>query len=91
MDKIATIVNYLKSNIALQSGAFLTSDRNFRDVVKKKTGTRSQVNLLLGALLRQSGFKVTPVLLSTRSHGRVAKTYPLLNRFNYVIMSLKVI
>jgi Domain of Unknown Function with PDB structure (DUF3857) len=90
IDKIAAIVDYLKTNIALQSGAFLDSDRNFRDVIKKKTGTSSEVNLLLGALLKQAGFKVTPVLLSTRSHGRVAKTYPLLNRFNYILMSVEV-
>jgi hypothetical protein len=90
MDKIAAIVNYLKSNIAVQSGAFLSGDRNFSDVIKKKTGTASDINLLLGAMLRQADFKVTPVLMSTRSHGRVAQTYPLLSRFNYVLMSVEV-
>jgi hypothetical protein len=90
MGKIAAIVNYIKSNIAVQNGAFLDSDRNFRDIIKKKTGTASDINLLLGSMLREAGFKVTPVLMSTRSHGRVAKTYPLLNRFNYVLMSVEV-
>jgi hypothetical protein len=90
MDKISAIVDYLKTNIAIQNGAFLDSDRSFKDVIQKKTGTASQINLLLGAMLRVADFKVTPVLLSTRSHGRVVKTYPLLDRFDYVIMSVEI-
>jgi hypothetical protein len=89
MDKIASIVEYIKTNIAIENGAFLDSDRNFRDVIKKKVGTNAEINILLGCMLRHAGFKVTPVLMSTRSHGRVAKTYPLLNRFNYILMSVE--
>ena len=88
MAKVAAIVNYIKTNIAVQSGAFLESDRNLKEIIREKTGTSYDINILLGAMLRKADFKVTPILLSTRSHGRVAKTYPLLNRFNYVIMSV---
>ncbi len=90
MDKVAAIVDYIKTSIAIQNGVFLDRYRNFGDVIKKKVGTRSEMNLLLGSMLRHAGFKVTPVLLSTRSHGRVAKTYPLLNRFNYLLMSVEI-
>jgi Domain of Unknown Function with PDB structure (DUF3857) len=90
MDKIAAIVDYLKTNIAIQNGAFLQSDRYFSDVINKKSGTSSEINVILGAMLRQAGFDVTPILMSTRSHGRVAKTYPLLNRFNYLLMSVEI-
>jgi hypothetical protein len=90
MDKIVAISNYIKSNISLQNGFFLASDRSNEDVVKKKTGTANDINLLLGAMLSEAGLKVTPVYLSTRSHGRVAQTYPLESRFNYLIMAVDI-
>ncbi|MFD1871910.1 DUF3857 domain-containing protein [Hymenobacter bucti] len=48
-------------------------------------GTAADVNLLLIAALRQAGLPAEPVLLSTRSHGRVNEQFPLLDQFNYVI------
>ena len=48
-------------------------------------GTAADVNLLLIAALREAGLPAEPVLLSTRSHGRVNQQFPLLDQFNYVI------
>ena len=48
-------------------------------------GTSADVNLLLIAALRDAGISAQPLLLSTRSHGRVNQQLPLLERFNYVI------
>ena len=90
MDKIAAISNYIKTNISTQNGFFLADDRSNEDVIQKKTGTVGDINLLFGAMLSEAGLKVTAVLLSTRSHGRVAKTYPLESRFNYLIMSVDI-
>ena len=51
-------------------------------------GTAADVNLLLLAALREAGLEAHPLLLSTRSHGRVSQEYPLLERFNYVVALL---
>ena len=48
-------------------------------------GSSADVNLLFIAALRQAGLPAEPVLLSTRSHGRVNQFFPLLEQFNYVI------
>ncbi len=48
-------------------------------------GTAADVNLLLIAALREAGLPAEPVLLSTRSHGRVNQFFPLLEQFNYVV------
>lgn len=48
-------------------------------------GTAADVNLLLIAALRGAGLPAHPVLLSTRAHGRLNPTIPLLDRFNYVV------
>ena len=48
-------------------------------------GTAGDVNLLLIAALRQAGLAAQPVILSTRAHGRVNQSFPLLEQFNYVV------
>ena len=48
-------------------------------------GTSADVNLLLIAALRGAGLPAHPVLLSTRAHGHLNPTVPLLDRFNYVL------
>ena len=90
MDKINALTNFVKTKIATQNGFFLADDRSNDDVIQKRTGTVGDINLLLGAMLTEAGFKVTPIYLSTRSHGRIAKTYPLQSRFNYLIMSVDI-
>ncbi|MDB5236450.1 MAG: hypothetical protein JWR44_3443 [Hymenobacter sp.] len=48
-------------------------------------GTAADVNLLLIAALRDAGIPAHPVLLSTRNHGRIIESLPMLERFNYVV------
>jgi hypothetical protein len=55
------------------------------DVIKKRSGTVGDINLLLVAMLRKDGFEADPVVLCTRDHGFSLSTYPMLNRLNYVI------
>jgi hypothetical protein len=47
-------------------------------------GNVADVNLVLIAALRVAGFTANPVLLSTRSHGRVRTALPQISQFNYV-------
>ncbi|MBC8085079.1 MAG: DUF3857 domain-containing protein, partial [Hymenobacter sp.] len=48
-------------------------------------GSSAEVNLLLIGALRSVGIAAHPLLLSTRNHGRVNQTLPMLERFNYVV------
>jgi hypothetical protein len=63
---------------------------NFRDVLKKNSGTVGDINLLLVALLRKKGLQADPVVLSTRDFGYNLVSYPLLSKLNYVIVRLKI-
>ena len=89
-EKIVAITNYVKANINVKIEGGILSDRTHKKVLEEKVGTVGDVNLLLGAMLAESGIKVKPVLLSTRKHGRVAMNYPLFERFNYVIMQAQI-
>ncbi len=58
---------------------------SLNDVVRKRSGTVGDINLLLVSMLRKVGLDADPVLLSTRDHGFNLPTYPMLLRLNYVI------
>ena len=62
-----------------------STDGSLRKAVEAHPGTSADVNLLLIAALRDAGIPAQPLLLSTRSHGRVNQSLPLLERFNYVV------
>jgi len=49
------------------------------------SGSAADVNLLLIGALRDAGLTANPLILSTRDHGRVNTTFPLLSKFNYVV------
>ena len=59
------------------------------DGVKKahdnRTGTAADINLMLVGMLRELGLDASPVLLSTRDHGRILEHYTMLTKFNYVV------
>ena len=61
------------------------TDGSLRKAYDAHSGTSADVNLLLIAALRQAGLSAHPVLLSTRTHGRVDQRFPLLAKFNYVV------
>lgn len=66
-----------------RQGIFIKN--SLREVVKKKSGSAAELNLLLIALLRQRFIEAYPVLLSTRSFGRNNPNYPLMEKLDHVI------
>jgi hypothetical protein len=65
-------------------------ETSLQDVVRKKSGSVGELNLLLVALLKRKFPAASPVLLSTREFGRNSKDYPEMSRLNYVIGTLKI-
>ncbi|UOQ76128.1 DUF3857 and transglutaminase domain-containing protein [Hymenobacter sp. 5516J-16] len=53
-------------------------------VLETRQGNAAEINLLLVRLLREAGLEAQPLLLSTRSHGRIQTELPVLSQFNYV-------
>jgi hypothetical protein len=61
-------------------------DVSIKNLLKEKVGSSFEINLLLENLLSSEDFKVSPILMSTRSNGLATKIYPVLTDFNYVIL-----
>ncbi|GAA4903856.1 DUF3857 domain-containing protein [Mucilaginibacter defluvii] len=57
---------------------------------EKKTGNSAEVNLILFHLLKQSGIKAYPMIVSTRDNGRVNPFSPNLHQFNRAVVYIPI-
>lgn len=84
LEKAKWVDSYLKKNFTYNgSTTYVTSD-DFKKINESKRGNAADLNLIAIGMLKAAGLNVTPVLLSTREHGKVALGYPFLDAFNYV-------
>ncbi len=63
-------------------------DSEIKEVIKNKTGNVSGINILTHNTLKQQGFEVAPVILSTRKNGYITKIHPVISDFNYIVTQL---
>ncbi len=86
-EKAAALYQYVSKTIKWNKRYYFRVKTTLNDVFLEKTGNSGEINLAYLALLRHAGIKAHPVLISTRSHGRMIKTYPIVDQFNHVIIS----
>lgn len=84
------IVNYVKSNYKWNGTTTKYAYSNVNSFMKEKTGTSGDMNLFLAGFLNQANIEAYPVILSTRSNGKIKADYPFTTFFNYVIVMAKV-
>ena len=82
-DKVGLIFNYVKNLMNWNSLYGYLTDVGVNKAYFDKTGNVSEINLMLVSMLRFSGIKSNPVLISTRSNG--ISFFPTRTGFNYVI------
>ncbi|WP_119079740.1 transglutaminase domain-containing protein [Chitinophaga alhagiae] len=87
--KAENIYNYVRDNFTCTDFSNRYTEQSLKTTFTKKNGSVTDINLLLVAMLRQAGLQAAPVLLSTRSHGKVYSLYPIASRFNYSIASVQ--
>lgn len=63
---------------------------NIGDALKNGLGSSADMNFLLINALKAAGFDAYPVILSTRSHGRIPIVHPSMTAFNYVITGITI-
>jgi hypothetical protein len=85
MQKFQYIVNYAKNNFKWNSVNSQFADKSPSDLIKDKIGNSAEINLWLVGALQEAGFEAYPVILSTRSHGKIQSDYPFSSSFNFVV------
>lgn len=62
--------------------------QNLSELVKSRTGSSAEINLLLCLLLNEAGIPSSPVLISTKGNGKVSKQFSFLDQFNHVMVGI---
>lgn len=84
-DKIAYIFNEVKNSMKWNDyDIWYTNDGTVK-AWEKKVGNSTEINLILYRLLKESGIKAYPMVVSTKEHGKVNLAYPGLRQFNKTI------
>lgn len=60
------------------------------DVLKEKTGTAKEKNMILTEMNKAAGISSWPVLISTRAHSKVDPSYPDDHQFNYLLSFVQI-
>lgn len=92
-DTIVLVENaydYIRNTMSWNEMARLGVSGKLDQIYEKKIGNATEINLILVAVLQELGFDANPVVLSTRSHGKVLPDIALIDRFNYSVAHLMV-
>ena len=84
-EKARKIYEYVRDNFTFNDNYGTQITTSLKDVVKNKSGSIADINMLLIAMLRTQKIMANPVILSTRSNGFTNEYYPLLSRYNYLV------
>lgn len=89
-EKISIISDYVKHNFNWTGFYGKYTSKKVSDLLKLKRGNVAEINLFLVGMLEEAGLNVAPIILSTRDHGKINKTYPFMHYFNYVIAQVSI-
>jgi hypothetical protein len=84
-EKIKIIYTYLCENISWDDSYSIFSDKTLNEAFRKKKANSGELNLMLLACLSEAKIKATPMLISTRTHGKVITLYPIQEQFNHLV------
>jgi len=79
------VLQLVQQHVKYNGQERLYTSQPTRKTYEQHQGNSADVNLLLLQTLRAADVPAKPLLLSTRSHGRIVTDMPLLSQFNYTI------
>lgn len=87
--RVMAAYDFVRQNIKWNGQSSIWA-RTIKKVFDDKKGDAADINLMLIALLREMKIDAHPVILSTRSNGRIHEAYALLKKFNYVVAHVSI-
>jgi hypothetical protein len=85
LEKSIEIIEYVKNNFTWNGHSSKYASQSSKDFLATKSGNSADINLFLLAMLNTAGINASPVILSTRDHGKINGDYPFDQFTNYVI------
>lgn len=83
--KVEFIIRELQKNLQW-NGDYSFFSNDILHAWVEKTGNNAELNLILMNLLSRTGISCAPLLVSTRSHGKIDKNFVRANQFNGLVV-----
>jgi hypothetical protein len=90
IEKAKKLYDYVRDNFTCTNFNRYRITSTLKEVYKTKTGSVADINMLLIAMLSSQNIAADPIILSTRSHGITNPYYPLMDKYNYVIVRVNI-
>ncbi|MDF9796623.1 uncharacterized protein YjhX (UPF0386 family) [Catalinimonas alkaloidigena] len=90
LKKLAILYSYMRDEVRWNGEQSLFAGQTSKKTLDEQSGNSADINLTLIAMLRALGIQAEPVALSTRSHGMMISSYPMLKQYNYVIVQVNI-
>ena len=84
-EQLIAVFRFIRSKISWNERHRMFTNRGARQAYREGRGNSAEVNINLINALRELGFDATPVVLSTRSNGRILPHQVTYSGFNHVI------
>ncbi|MCG8474340.1 MAG: DUF3858 domain-containing protein [Cytophagales bacterium] len=85
LDRAKEIYEFVRNRMTWNGKHRRTAFDPLRKKFQEQKGTSAEINLMLLSMLKTAGLQAEPVILSTRSNGKVHPFYPLLDNYNHVV------
>lgn len=89
-EKFDYVIEFVKNNYVWNNQNGIYATKSPSNLVIEKNGNDSDINLFTIGLLNAIGIESYPMLVSTRSNGKIKHDYPFLHFFDYVLILAKV-
>lgn len=89
IETLRNVIEYIDTNVKWNRFYSIIPSRSNRTLLKEKVGSTADMNLLLNEILTAKGFETSMVLFSSRHHGQILFSYPIVNQFNSVLTVVK--
>ncbi len=90
LEKAKKIYQYVRDSVTAHGQNHLLIENGPGDVLQNKTGTSSEINMLLVCMLRSADIDCSPVILSTKENGQATDVFPDIDRFNYTVCEARI-
>ncbi len=85
-ERIQFLYDHVRSNYNWDEYYSLGENGSLKRLIKNKSGTATDINLLLCYLLRRCKVECDPVLIKTRERGLLNTNFPTLTELNYILI-----
>lgn len=89
IERANAIFEYVKKTYTWNKNRDIYTDDGIKKLIDTKTGNAAEINLLLVLMLRESGIKAEPVVISTIDNGLINIIAPNVTNLNFVIVAIE--